>query len=137
MTIGSSSVRWKEVFRVATPSTNGPLWLGIFAEDESEEHVDATEREEEVGRHESEVVDMMRENLGRDEALEDAQCAKTEFGSKDGEVPVKEGQRPAAFRHYSKISFRWLQSIGNALKRMMLWKMTSKLPTMAKKTPAG
>lgn len=67
------------------------LRLGLLAEDEAEEHVEAAAREEGEGGDEREVVDVVREH----EELEDSERAEAEGGPECGEVAVEEGGGPA------------------------------------------
>ena len=62
--------------------------------------VQAAEGEEEERRDKSEVVDVVRENGGADEALEDTESTDTKVGTKNGEVLVKEFHGPADFREH-------------------------------------
>ncbi len=87
---------WDDPLRLGAPGGDRALRLGGLAEDEPEQDVDAAESEEEERGDECEVVDVMGEDLGRDEALEDAQRTEAELCAKHGEVAVEEGHGPAA-----------------------------------------
>ena len=69
-------------------------------ENTHDKDVQAAEGEEEECRDKSEVVDVVRENGGADEALEDTESADTEVGTKNGEILVKELHGPADFREH-------------------------------------
>lgn len=89
------AVAGQHALGLRAPGHDGALRLGLLAEDEAEEHVEAAEREEEEGRDEREVVDVVREDRRADEALEDAERAEPEGRPEHGEVPVEEGGGPA------------------------------------------
>ena len=67
-----------------------------FAE-EADEHVQAADGEEEERGDEREVVDVVRENSGTDQGLEDTKRTEPKITSKDGEVYVEEPHRPSDF----------------------------------------
>lgn len=89
------AVAREHALRLRAPGHDRALLLGLLAEDEAEEHVEAAEREEEEGGDEREVVDVVREHGRADEALEDAERAETERGPEHGEEAVEEGGGPA------------------------------------------
>ena len=49
----------EDTFDFGLPEAERTLVFGLFTEDETEEHVDATDGEEEKGSDESEVVDVV------------------------------------------------------------------------------
>lgn len=87
----------ENTFDFRLPEAERTLVLGLFAEDETEEHVHAADSEEEEGSDESEVVDVVGEDSGTDEALEDTQCAETEVAAEYREVTVEEAGGPPEF----------------------------------------
>ena len=93
---------WSEVLRggedaprLGAPSRDGAARARGVPEDEAEDDVEAADGEEEEGGDEREVVDVVREDGGAEEALEDADGAEAEGGAEDGEVVREEGGWPA------------------------------------------
>lgn len=74
--------------------------LGFFSEDQPYEHVQASEGEKEESSHEGEVVYVVREDGGAEEALKDSEGTKPEVLSEDGEVCIEEFGGPADFGEY-------------------------------------
>ena len=85
----------QDVLRALAPREDAAAFLGSLTEYKPEEHVEAAESEEEEGSDKREVVDVMREDRGADEALEDAEWPKPEVAAEYGEVVVEEGVGPA------------------------------------------
>lgn len=69
---------------------DGAQSLGARAEDEAEEDVDAPNGEEEEGRDKREVVDVVAQDSGANEALEEPDCAEPKGGAEHGEEGVEE-----------------------------------------------
>ena len=79
------------------PGEQGAFDAGLSAEYESKEHVHAADGKEEECRDKREVVDVVRENSGTDQGLEDTKRTEAKITSKDGEVYVEEPHRPSDF----------------------------------------
>jgi len=79
------------------PAQNAPLLLGLLPEDQPEEHVDASEGEQEESSDEGKVVDVVGEYGGGDEALEDTEGSQAKVGAQHREETIEEGDRPANF----------------------------------------
>jgi len=93
----SENRRREDVLGTLLPGGNGTTRLGFRAEDQPDEHVQAPEGEEEKGRDEGEAADMMGENCGSNQALNDAESADAKVVSKNGEEPIEESRGPTDF----------------------------------------
>lgn len=80
------------------PSPDRALLLCAGAEDQTKEHVNATEGEQEEGGDQGEVISVVREDLGCNQALEDTEGTETELRAEDGEEAVEERHGPADLR---------------------------------------
>ena len=63
---------------IGFPELQGPLVLGLLAEDQTEEHVQAPNGEKEECRNEREVIDVVGEDGSSNETLENSERTKTE-----------------------------------------------------------
>jgi len=89
--------RGKDVLSTFLPGGDGTTRLALCAEDQPNEHVHASEGEEEEGGHEGEAADMVRKNCSPNQTLDDAESTDAKVVSKDGEEPIEEGRGPADF----------------------------------------
>jgi hypothetical protein len=87
---GRLDVLGENVLARGAEGGDGAVFLGALAEDEADEHVQAADGEEEEGRDEGEVVDVVGEDGRANEALEHAERAEAKGGAEDGEVAVEE-----------------------------------------------
>lgn len=79
----------EHALRMFAPRSNGTLRLSGFTEDEAHEDVETTEGEEEECGDECEGVNVMAEDRGSDEHLDEAQGTNTKILSEDWEIPVE------------------------------------------------
>lgn len=82
------------IVAACSPNADAALGLCVLSEDEAERHVQAAHREEEKRGDERELADVVGENRGSDESLEDPERAKAKLRTEHREKAIEEGHRP-------------------------------------------
>lgn len=80
---------------MVAPGGEGAFDFDFLAEDEPEEHVEASYSEEKEGCYERKVVDVVRQYGCSNKALNDTYCAQAKVVPENGEVLVKETAGPS------------------------------------------
>lgn len=88
--VNGADVCGQSTLRVLLPRGDGPLQFGRFTEDKTEEDIQATDGEKEECGDERKGVDMMGEDSGSKEHLEETEGTQTELISKNWEELVEE-----------------------------------------------
>jgi len=77
-----------------SPNADATLGLCVLSEDEAKRHVQAAHRKEEKRSDERELADVVGENRGSNESLEDPERAKAKLRTEHREKAIEEGHRP-------------------------------------------